>query len=66
MRNRNFPNHRWSGWPGAYCLYCGCEDPAEYCIANHEDHYPDKICKEEPCKASEGQKALRDQQLDGD
>ena len=21
--------HRWSGWPGAWCLDCGCEDPYE-------------------------------------
>lgn len=21
--------HRWSGWPGAYCLDCGCNDPRE-------------------------------------
>lgn len=22
-------SHRWSGWPGAYCLDCGSEDPLE-------------------------------------
>ena len=21
--------HLWSGWPGAYCLYCFQEDPIE-------------------------------------
>lgn len=21
--------HRWSGWPGAWCLDCGCSDPTE-------------------------------------
>lgn len=21
--------HRWSGWPGAWCLDCGVEDPVE-------------------------------------
>lgn len=21
--------HRWSGWPGAWCLDCGCSDPME-------------------------------------
>jgi hypothetical protein len=26
--------HRWSGWPGAYCLDCGAEDPIEVCIAD--------------------------------
>ena len=28
-----FPNHRWSGWPGAICHYCGQEDPMELCLA---------------------------------
>jgi len=28
-------NHtRWSGWPGAYCLDCGSEDPVEICLAD--------------------------------
>lgn len=26
-------NHRWSGWPGAFCLYCGAEDLEETAIA---------------------------------
>ncbi len=26
--------HRWSGWPGAYCLLCGCPDLVEYEIAD--------------------------------
>ena len=21
--------HRWDGWPGANCMYCGQEDPIE-------------------------------------
>jgi hypothetical protein len=25
--------HRWSGWPGAWCLDCGCEDPYEEALA---------------------------------
>lgn len=25
--------HRWSGWPGAFCLDCGCEDPTEVAVA---------------------------------
>ena len=28
-------NHRWSGWPGAFCMYCGSNDPMEYAIANN-------------------------------
>ena len=26
--------HRWSGWPGAYCLDCGIEDPLEAALAD--------------------------------
>lgn len=26
--------HRWSGWPGAWCLDCGTEDVSEICIAD--------------------------------
>jgi len=26
--------HRWSGWPGAWCLDCGCEDPHEIALAD--------------------------------
>ena len=25
--------HKWSGWPGAYCLGCGFADPLEICLA---------------------------------
>lgn len=25
--------HRWSGWPGAWCLDCGTEDQREVCLA---------------------------------
>ena len=25
--------HRWSGWPGAYCPDCGMEDPYEIALA---------------------------------
>lgn len=26
-------NHRWSGWPGAWCLDCGQEDGMEIAVA---------------------------------
>ena len=26
-------HQRWSGWPGAYCLDCGADDPQELAIA---------------------------------
>lgn len=29
--------HRWSGWPGAWCLDCGCEDPREVALADGVD-----------------------------
>jgi len=51
-------HHRWSGWPGAYCMKCGIEDSLEYAIANdyynpytgvwdtdeHKEEYSDKPC----------------------
>lgn len=27
-------DHRWSGWPGAWCLDCGCADPIEVAFAS--------------------------------
>jgi len=26
--------HQWSGWPGAWCLDCGIEDPREIALAD--------------------------------
>ena len=26
--------HRWSGWPGAWCLDCGRDDPYETALAD--------------------------------
>lgn len=31
--NRKY-SHKWSGWPGAYCLKCGTQDPYEIAIAD--------------------------------
>lgn len=31
--------HRWSGWPGAWCLDCGAEDPCEIALADNEIDY---------------------------
>lgn len=28
--------HRWSGWPGAWCLDCGIEDPLEQALADNQ------------------------------
>lgn len=40
--------HRWSGWPGAWCLDCGIEDPSETCIATN----PECACANQsgPCQ----------------
>lgn len=27
--------HHWSGWPGAFCLDCGAEDPWEIAVGNN-------------------------------
>lgn len=27
--------HRWSGWPGAWCLDCGRDDPYEIALADN-------------------------------
>ncbi len=29
-------SHRWSGWPGAWCLDCGTEMKAEICVGTHD------------------------------
>jgi len=29
--------HRWSGWPGAFCLDCGQEDPDELIEAGFKE-----------------------------
>lgn len=41
--------HRWSGWPGAWCLDCGVEDPVELCAA---DGHP-MDCTQEKCQPTE-------------
>lgn len=41
--------HRWSGWPGAYCMVCGIEDPREACVANHPDGCQMTHCQETYC-----------------
>jgi len=28
--------HRWSGWPGAWCLDRGATDQNEVCVAEHD------------------------------
>jgi hypothetical protein len=31
--------HKWSGWPGAYCMKCGCEDPFELALCDNNIVY---------------------------
>jgi len=58
--------HRWSGWPGAFCLRCGAEDVAEICATTHDhaDLDPERgICvipcasKQGPCVTDAGRRA---------
>ena len=48
--------HRWSGWPGAFCLNCGAEDRTELCVGAHDHAVLDPErgicvvpCQNEPC-----------------
>lgn len=43
-------DHRWSGWPGAWCLDCGIPDMREVCLA---EGHPDgcEICENPVCTA---------------
>lgn len=50
--------HRWSGWPGAWCLDCGCEDIVESAVCDSDwdfekDPLPEKYWvheSQQPCK----------------
>lgn len=37
----NMKAHHWSGWPGAYCLKCGSEDPSEIALADGDMYFVD-------------------------
>jgi len=41
--------HRWSGWPGAWCLDCGQEDAGELCLADGHTQ-PCGRCRNGPCE----------------
>jgi hypothetical protein len=44
------PEHRWSGWPGAYCLNCWIDDKRELCLADGHDLECDRPeCRNGPC-----------------
>lgn len=46
--------HRWSGWPGAFCLDCGMEDADELDLAGPPDQvqhrYSDTPHNAQPCE----------------
>jgi hypothetical protein len=35
--------HRWSGWPGAWCLDCGAEDPYEIALVDGKVDFVEDI-----------------------
>lgn len=37
--------HRWSGWPGAFCLDCGSGDPFEEALAAGDLDYYCTVCR---------------------
>lgn len=59
---RDESGHRWSGWPGAYCMYCGNEDIREICLADGHD-LDCNACVQEPCKVPDSMKASLDLQF---
>ena len=40
--------HRWSGWPGAWCLDCGQPDRTEECIGSHPEAFSGEETPENP------------------
>ena len=36
MKYKNHHQHHWTGWPGAICFHCGCEDPMEIALADND------------------------------
>ncbi len=60
--------HRWSGWPGAYCWYCGQEDQMEIAIGDWLDPFDEISVRHftntlQPCAASDAAKDVIDQQM---
>lgn len=40
----NWSTHNWSGWPGAFCLKCMIEDPAEIALGMDQPTYTCPKC----------------------
>lgn len=49
-------SHRWSGWPGAYCMHCGVFDPHEQAVAGDNFPFPADLDNPTP----EEQQAMKD------
>ena len=62
MSARDTAGHRWSGWPGAFCFYCGNEDSREICLADGHD-LDCVTCSNPPCVVPDDKKDLIDQEL---
>lgn len=62
---RDDSGHRWSGWPGAYCMYCGSEDVREICLAETDHELECKICIQPKCQVPDAQKDVLDAQFKG-
>lgn len=45
--------HRWSGWPGAWCLDCGADDPMDTALANGDVDYMEEGFKIKPDKVEQ-------------
>jgi hypothetical protein len=44
VRATHMSAHRWSGWPGAWCLDCGQEDQNEICVSEHAARWSSVGC----------------------
>jgi hypothetical protein len=42
------PDHRWSGYPGCWCLDCGAPDLTEQCIGEHPEAFAGPVTDDNP------------------
>lgn len=60
---RDDSGHRWSGWPGAFCMYCGSEDVREICLSEGDHELECTICVQPKCQVPDSEKDRLDQQF---
>lgn len=60
---RDNSGHRWSGWPGAYCMYCFGEDSREICLGDGHD-LDCTQCQNKPCPMPDVDKDAMDNDYD--